>query len=107
MQSKVTNSTAVLKLNPLALEGKYVEVLSSKEISPDSVKLICHTHKVDAPYCHHATDLDKLQYSMVRLTDDGTVFPVIFFSHKMCKEDSSCYWDTHVNELVIIDKSIV
>ena len=61
MQSKVTDDTAVLKLDPLALEGKFVEVLSSKEISPDSVKLICHAHKVEAPYCHRATNLDKLQ----------------------------------------------
>ena len=100
-ESKVTDNTAVLKLDSPALERKYLEVLSSKVISPDSIKLICHSYMVDTPFCHRVTNKAKLVYSTVRLTDDGTVFPVVFFSHKGCKEDSSCFWVTHINEVVI------
>ena len=107
MQSKVTDDTAVLKLDSPALEGKYLEVLSSKVISPDSIKLICHSYMVDTPFCHRVTNKAKLVYSTVRLTDDGTVFPVVFFSHKGCKEDSSCFWVTHINEVIILDKNVV
>ena len=88
------------------MEGKYLEVLSSKKISQDSVKLICHGHKLKTPFCHAAWPMDLL-YSTVRCTDDGTVFPVVFFSHKGCKKDSSCFRITHVNEVVVLDKNIV
>ena len=106
MQSKVGDDAAVLKLDSQGVEGKYLEVLSSKKISQDSVKLICHGHKLKTPFCHAAWPMDLL-YSTVRRTDDGTVFPVVFFSHKGCKKDSSCFWVTHVNEVVVLDKNIV
>lgn len=107
VQSKVADDTAVVKLDSSALEGRYFEVLSSKKISPDSIKLICHSYKVNFPFCHRVTNKAKLLYSTVRLTDDGTVFPVVFFSHQGCKEDLSCFWVTHVNEVVVLDKNIV
>ena len=105
MQSKVSDDAVVLKLDSPALEGKYFEVLSSKKISPASIKLICHSYKVETPFCHNGWPVELL-YSTVRLTDDGTVFPVVFFSHKGCKKDSSCFWITHVNEFVVLDKNV-
>ena len=107
MQSKLGDDAAVLKFDSQALEGKYLEVLSSKKISLDSVKLICHSHKMKTPFCHVSWPIVNLLYSTVRRTDDGTVFPVVFFSHKGCKKDSSCFWITHVNEVVVLDKNIV
>ena len=107
IQSKVADDTVVIKVVSPALEGKYLEVLSSKKISPDSIKLICHSYRVNFPFCHRLTNESRLLYSTVRRTDDGTVFPVVFFSHKGCKKDSSCFWVTHINEVVLLDKNIV
>ena len=109
MRSKISDDTALLKVDPEEMEEKYVEVLSSKVISPDSIKLICHSYQVDTPFCHRVageSEKTKVIYSMVRNTDDGTVRPVIFLSHQACDKDDNCFWVTHINQLVVLDKSV-
>ena len=109
MQSKMSDETVLLKVDPEEMEGKYVKVLSSKVISPDSIKLICHSYRVDTPFCHRVvgeSERTKLIYSMVKNTDDGTVRPIVFFSHQACDENDNCFWVTHINQLIVLDKSI-
>ena len=43
IQSAVTNDDVVVQLDPTALDGKYLEVVSSKAIPSDSVKMVCHS----------------------------------------------------------------
>ena len=109
MRSKISDDTVLLKVDPEEMEEKYVEVLSSKVISPDSIKLVCHSYQVDTPFCHRVageSEKTKVIYSMVRNTDDGTVRPVIFFSHQACDKNDNCFWVTHINQLVVLDKSV-
>ena len=32
--------------------------------------------------------------------------PIVFFSHQACDENDNCFWVTHINQLVVLDKSI-
>ena len=69
IQSAITNDDVVVQLDPAALDGKYLEVVSSKTIPSDSVKMVCHSHKTKLPFCHSLTATNhkfKLMYSMVR-----------------------------------------
>ena len=110
-QSVVTNDSVVLSTDLAALEGKYVEVLSSKIISPDAIKLVCHNDKQSSSMCHGKwpylpfdTFKSKVIYSMVKNMDDGTIFPLLFISHQSCEQ---CSWVTHINELTVLEKSII
>ena len=110
LQSKVGEDSIVVQLEPAILEGKYVEVLTSKAISPAAIKLVCHSFNTSPAFCHDVVNSShkaKLMYSMVKSTDSGNVFPVVFFSHEGCSADNSCFWVTHVNEVVVLDKSVV
>ena len=105
LQSKVTSDSGVLKIDPPTLDGTYLEVLSAKVILPKDVKLVCHSYKVNLPVCHQTSHKSKLIYSMVRWTTDGTLFPVVFFRHQECNK-KSCFWITHISEVVVLDKNI-
>ena len=108
LQSKVTSDYGVLKIDPPTLDGIYLEVLSAKAILPKDIKLACHSYKVNHPFCHRlmqTSHKNKLIYSMVRRSDDGTVFPVVFFSHQACGK-KSCFWITHISEVVVLNKNI-
>lgn len=110
LQSKVDEDSIVVQLEPAVLEGKFVEVLTSKAISPAAIKLVCHSFNTSPAFCHDVVNSShraKLMYSMVKSTDDGNVFPVVFFSHEGCSDSDSCFWVTHVNEVVVLDKSVV
>ena len=111
MVSKLTDDTSIIKIDPAALTGKYVKVLSSKPASRDSVKLVCHSYHMKSAFCHSLGNLEdnmvvKLMYSIVQNAEDGSVFPVLFFSHYSCDEDESCKWMTHVNEAVLVDRKV-
>ena len=108
LQSKMTDDCAMMQLDPPALTGKYLEVLSMKAISLDTVKLVCHSYKQNPAFCHNVTNTNHktmLMYSMVKQVDDGNLFPVVFFNHQGCTNEY-CVWVTHVNEVLIIDKKI-
>ena len=109
LQSKVTSDSVIVKLDPAALEGKYLEVITSKVISPKAIKLVCHSYKVDPAFCHtmlHTAHKSKMMYSIVKDVEDGNVYPVVFFSHQGC-DKNKCIWFTHINEVVVLDKTVV
>ena len=111
IKSVVTDDSVVIQLDPAALEGKYLEVLSSKVISADAIKMTCHSYKTMPAFCHNLADTNhkfKLMYSMVRDIDNGNLFSTVFVSHQGCTRDNDqlkCYWVTHVNEIIVLDKS--
>ena len=109
MQDSVTDKTVVIKIDPNKVNGKYLEVLQSKAIAPDAIKMVCHYPGELPAVCHKVESsgryIVKLTYSMVRLLDDSTVFPVVFISHKVCPD--KCYWITHPAEIAVVDKSII
>ena len=110
IKNSLTNETVVIKIDPYALNGKYLEVLWSKAITPNALKMICHYPSNNPPFCHLKLNSGhnmKQTYSMARLLDDNTVFPVVFFSHKVCTTGSSCYWVSHPTEIAVVDKSII
>ena len=110
MQSRVSNEMAVIKTDPYRLNGKYLEVLKSKAIAPNDLKLICHYPGTMPALCQDIAKTDhivKLTYSMVKLQGDNTVFPVVFISHKACPNESSCFWMSHPAEIAVVDKSII
>ena len=109
IQSVLTNDEVVVQFDPVALDGKYVEIVSSKAIPSDSVKLMCHYHKKKLPFCHSSA-ANKLMYSMVRDVDNGNLFPVVFASHHGCERENGqlkCHWISHISELVVLDKRVV
>ena len=103
----------MVQLDPANLEGKYLEVVSSKVIPADAVKMVCHSYKTRPAFCHGLaksnTDHNfKVIYSMVRDVDNGNLSPAIFTSHKGCAQDSGhCYWLTHVSEIAVLDKRVI
>ena len=107
VHNSLTDDTAVVKINLNMLKGKYLEVLWSKVIAPRALKMICHCPNEMPFFCHHPGGQVKLTYSMVRLLDDNTVFPIVFHSHKVCPTGSQCYWISHPVELAVVDKSII
>ena len=113
IRSAITNDDVVVQLDPAALDGKYLEVVSSKVIPSDSVKMFCHSYKSKLPFCHSLAATNhkyKLMYSMVRDVDDGNLFPTVFASHQGCARKNgqlNCYWVSHVNEIVVLDKRVV
>ena len=113
IKSEVSNDFVVLQLDPAALEGKFLEVMSSKVIPLESVKMVCHSYKTKPAFCHDLADTShkvRLMYSMVRDTDSGYLFPTLFASHQGCARENNqleCYWVTHVNEIVVLDKRVV
>ena len=111
METYVHNSLAddavVIKIDLNMLKGKYLEVLWSKMIVPSALKMICHYPSEKPFFCHHPGRQVKLTYSMVRLLDDNTVFPVVFLNHKACLPWFWCYWISHPVELAVVDKSII
>ena len=110
MKNSLTNETVVIKIDPYALNGKYLEVLWSKAITPNALKMICHYPGNNPPFCHlilNSGHIIKQTYSMVRLLDENTVFPVVFLSHMACTTGSSCYWVSHPTEIAVVDKSII
>ena len=115
MKSYIRNSLrdklAVIEIDPYGLNGKYLEVLRSKAVPSNASKLICHypSHNTP-PFCKNlkVSNLGlKMTYSMVRLLDDNTVFPIMFISHKACLKDKPCFWFSHPTEIVVVDKSII
>ena len=113
IQSAITDDDVVVQLNPAALNGKYLEVISSKVIPSDSIKMMCHSYKSKLPFCHNMVATNhkyKLMYSMVRDVDNGNLFPTVFASHQGCARENdqlNCYWVSHVNEIVILDKRVI
>ena len=112
IQSAISESddNVVVQIDPAAVEGKYLEVVSSKPISADAVKMMCHRYKTRPAFCHSmATTYHKfkLMYSMVKDVENGNLFPVVFTSHKGCTRHNKCSWVTHVNEIAVLDKRVV
>ena len=111
VDNSLTDDTAVVEIGPYKLNGRHLEVLRSKAIPPRDLKITCHyPSNRSPPICKDLTYSDhpiKLTYSMVRLLDDNTVFPVMFISHKVCPEESFCFWYTHPAEIAVVDKSII
>ena len=113
LKSVITDDDVVVQIDPVAAEGKFVEVLSVKAVQNDGIKLSCHSYKIISAFCHdwvHSTHKTKLMYSIVRDIKNGYLFPVVFASHQGCSyhnDQLKCYWDTHMTEIVIFDKSIV
>ena len=63
------------------MEGKYIEILTSKCSLLKLSNLGCHRYK-NPPFCHTLEDLAqgiKLMYSTVQGSDHGSVFLVVFF----------------------------
>ena len=115
IKNKVEDTYVILQSDPEALEDKYLEVLTMKSVPFDKVKIICHSYKTNPAFCHEvggatSNHPTKIIYSMVRETTSGKAFPCLFFSHKGCSEkdnESSCYWVTHINEIVMIEKDLI
>lgn len=113
IKAAVTGEDVVVELDPAALEGKYLEIVSSKVIPANAVKMVCHSYKTKPFFCHKLAATQhkfKLMYSMVRDVDNGILFPAVFASHQGCageKDQPECYWVTHVNEILILDKRVV
>ena len=113
IQSAVTNDDVVVQLDAAALDGKYLEVVSSKVIPSDSIKMVCHSYKTELPFCHNLVATNhkfKLMYSMVRSVNNGNLFPTVFVSHQGCARENgrlNCYWISHVNEIVVLDKGVL
>ena len=115
IKSVMQDSDVIIQSDPGALEGKYLEVLTTKSVPSDKVKKTCHSYKTTPAFCHQVggqtnNHITKMMYSMVKETGSGKAFPCIFFSHQGCSEannKASCYWVTHINEVVIIDKYLV
>ena len=114
IKSMLTDDFVVVQIDPAALEGKFLEVLSSKVIPADAVKIVCHSFKTTPAFCHNLENTNhefKLIYSMVRDTDNGKVFPTVFASHQGCARDNNrqlkCYWVSHVNEIIVLDKRVI
>ena len=107
VRNSLTEDTAVIKVDPYKLNGRYLEVLWSKVVAPRALKMICHYSREEHFLCHTPEQI-KLTYSMVRLVGDhNTVFPITFLSHKACPTGSQCYWISHPVELAVVDKSII
>ena len=112
-KSVLTDDDVVIQINPATFEGKFVEVLSTKALPNIGMKLSCHSHRTMPTFCHdwvHSTHKTRFMYSMVRHTENGYLFPVIFASHQGCShhdDQLKCYWDTHMTEMIILDKNIV
>ena len=107
VHNSLTDDTAVIKVDPYKLNGRYLEVLWSKVIVPRAFKMICHYPREKPFFCHTPEQI-KLTYSMVRLVGDhNTVFPIVFLSHKACPKGTKCYWISHPVELAVVDKSII
>ena len=111
VKNHLTDDTVVIEIDPYKLDEKYLEVLWSKAVPLHTVKFICHYPSTKNPpvcknlkYADHAL---KLTYSMVRLLDDSTVFPIVFLSHKACRKNMPCYWLSHPIEIALLDKSII
>ena len=107
VHNSLTDDTAVVKIDLNMLKGKYLEVLWSRMIVQSTLKMICHYPSEKPFFCHHPGRQVKLTYSMVRLLDDNTVFPVVFLNHKACLPWFWCYWISHPVELAVVDKSII
>ncbi|CAB4011772.1 Hypothetical predicted protein [Paramuricea clavata] len=117
VQSVVKDEDVVIQSNPAVLEGKYLEILTTKTLPSDKVKITCHSYKTKPAFCHRINDdhkgtqhKAKMMYSMVKETSSGKTFPCVFFSHQGCTEknnEDSCYWVTHINEVVIIHKYFI
>ena len=112
----VTKDTdIILQSDPAALEGKYLEILTTKSVSFDNVRKTCHSYKTSPAFCHNvggpgSHHVTKMMYSMVKESESGKAFPCLFFSHKGCSKannETSCYWVTHINEVVIMQKDLV
>ncbi|XP_046841407.1 uncharacterized protein LOC124435494 [Xenia sp. Carnegie-2017] len=111
MKAVLKEDDLLLSTDPEALEGKYLEILTIKQISFEKVKLVCHSYKQTPAFCHKLTNTHhatRLLYSMVRETESGYVFPCLFFSHQGCSDQpGDCFWVTHINEVAIVDKDVV
>ena len=104
----------VVQANPAALEGKFLEILTTKVVPKESVKITCHSYMTKPAFCHRlgfgGAHRSKMMYSLVKEMESGKVFPTVFFGHEGCSEennDDSCYWVSHINEVVILDKSLI
>lgn len=110
LKSVIMDDDVVIQIDPIAVEGEFVEVLSAKAVQNDGIKLSCHSHRTTPAFCHDWVHKTKLMYSMVRDIENGYLFLVIFASHQGCSYHNNqlkCYWDTHMTEMIILDKSIV
>ena len=106
IRNGMNNETVVIKIDPNRLYGKYLEVLWSKAITNNALKMICHYPGKNPSFCHLPGQI-KQTYSMVRLLDDNTVFPAVFLSHKACPTGLQCYWVSHPIAVAVVDKSII
>ena len=111
LQSKLTDDSVVINVDPVTLDGKYVEVLSSKAISSNAVKMVCHSYNTKPAMCHPLVKTDeapesRFLYSTVKKIDDGSAFPVLIASHKVCL-GNECSWEVHTNEVVVLDKNVI
>ena len=104
----IINSVAV-RIDSNELEGKYVEILSMKRLSGDDVHMVCHDYPGAQNFCHDDNNSgheSKYAYAVVKRMDDNTIFPVVFFSHKVCNK-VTCYWVTHLSPIAVISKSAI
>ena len=111
LQSHLTDDSVVINADPVTQDGKYVEVLSSKAISSNAVKMVCHYYETKPAMCHSLVKTDeapetKFLYSTVKKIDDGSAFPVLIASHKVCL-GNECSWEAHTNEVVVLDKNVI
>ena len=44
------------------------------------------------------------EHTLIKDVENGVVFPVVFFSHQGC-DINNCFWITHINEFVVLDKT--
>ena len=115
IQTITEDDHVVLQSDPEALEGKYLEVLTTKVVPFDKVQITCHSYMTKPAFCHRLgvaanNHKAKVMFSMVKETSTGKTFPCLFFSHQGCTEENnkaSCYWVSHINEVVIMDKSLI
>lgn len=109
LKLEATENSVMVKIDPSVLEGKYVEVLTSKAIASDEVKLVCHSYMVDPAFCHTLAGSAEVKatYSTVKPVGGENLIPVVFFNHRVCDTSNSCGWFTHVSEYVLLNKSVV
>lgn len=114
IQGKMSNDDVMVGIDPekmQELEGTYVEVLTSRPLSCDSIKMNCHSFGLKQAYCHsECSERSSSAYSLVREAKTGNVLPAVFSGHYVCEQEGEgrgCFWLIHMDELVVLPKRLI
>ena len=117
VKSQMDDDLVIVQVKPeklQKLQGKQLEVLTSKPLPGDATKMLCHSYLSKPALCHLVTPGNIYSLSLVRDVETGDVFPTVFSSHRgwhsvedlMADKDRNVIV-SHINELAVIKKEFV